>query len=86
MQGYQVVATPFWIHHPVDCRKVHFARVAMDSMGPNSDGFDPESCDTVLMDGCQFNTGDDCIAIKAGKANDTQYGPTRNVVLHCGWR
>ncbi|MGH8853979.1 MAG: glycoside hydrolase family 28 protein [Telluria sp.] len=81
MQGYQVVATPFWIHHPVDCRNVHMSRVAMDSMGPNSDGFDPESCDTVLMDGCLFNTGDDCIAIKAGKANDTQYGPTRNVVL-----
>ncbi len=81
MQGYQVVATPFWIHHPVACRKVHIARVRMESMGPNSDGFDPESCDTVLMDGCVFNTGDDCIAIKAGKARDTQYGPTRNVVL-----
>ncbi|SFC90534.1 glycoside hydrolase family 28 protein [Massilia yuzhufengensis] len=81
MQGYQVVATPFWIHHPVDCRKLQLSRVRMESMGPNSDGFDPESCDIVLMDGCTFNTGDDCIAIKAGKANDTQYGPTRNVVL-----
>lgn len=81
MQGYQVSATPFWIHHPVDCRNVRLAKVRMESMGPNSDGFDPESCDTVLMDGCVFNTGDDCIAIKAGKARDTQYGPTRNVVL-----
>jgi polygalacturonase len=81
MQGYQVVATPFWIHHPVDCRNVHIAKVRMESMGPNSDGFDPESCDTVLLDGCLFNTGDDCIAIKAGKGKDTQYGPTRNVVI-----
>jgi polygalacturonase len=81
MQGYQVVATPFWIHHPVDCRNVHIKGVRMESMGPNSDGFDPESCDTVLMDGCLFNTGDDCIAIKAGKGNDVQYGPTRNVVI-----
>ncbi len=81
MQGYQVVATPFWIHHPVGCRNVHIAGVRMESMGPNSDGFDPESCDTVLLDDCLFNTGDDCIAIKAGKARDTQYGPTRNVVI-----
>ena len=81
MQGYQVINTPFWIHHPVDCRRVHFSKVRMESIGPNSDGFDPESCDTVLVDGCWFNTGDDCIAIKAGKNLDTNYGPTRNVVI-----
>ncbi|TFW31023.1 glycoside hydrolase family 28 protein [Massilia horti] len=81
MQGYQVVSTPFWIHHPVNSRNVHISKVRMDSIGPNSDGFDPESCDTVLVDGCWFNTGDDCIAIKAGKNLDTQYGPTRNVVI-----
>jgi len=81
MQGYQVAATPFWIHHPVACRNVHIAKVRMESMGPNSDGFDPESCDTVLLDDCLFNTGDDCIAIKAGKGRDTQYGPTRDVVI-----
>ena len=81
MQGYQVVNTPFWIHHPVNSRNVHFSKVRMESMGPNSDGFDPESCDTVLVDGCLFNTGDDCIAIKSGKNRDSQYGPTRNVVI-----
>ncbi len=81
MQGYQVMATPFWIHHPVACRNMHIKKVRMESMGPNSDGFDPESCDTVLLDDCLFNTGDDCIAIKAGKGRDTQYGPTRDVVI-----
>ncbi|GGX93632.1 hypothetical protein GCM10007386_25570 [Pseudoduganella dura] len=81
MQGYQAVNAPFWIHHPVKCRNVHFSKVRMESIGPNSDGFDPESCDTVLVDGCWFNTGDDCIAIKAGKNADVGYGPTRNVVI-----
>jgi polygalacturonase len=57
------------------------ARVNMESMGPNNDGFDPESCDTVLVEHCTFNTGDDCIAIKSGKNRDTQYGPTRDVVI-----
>ncbi|MGV7206336.1 glycoside hydrolase family 28 protein [Oxalobacteraceae bacterium A2-2] len=81
MEGYQVVNTPFWIHHPVNSRNIKFSKVRMDSMGPNSDGFDPESCDNVLVDGCLFNTGDDCIAIKSGKNLDTQYGPTRNIVI-----
>ena len=81
LQGYQVHGSPFWLHHPVNCRNVHISKVNMDSMGPNSDGFDPESCDGVLVAGCVFNTGDDCIAIKSGKNLDTQYGPTRNIVI-----
>jgi polygalacturonase len=81
MQGYQVMDTPFWQHHPVNSRNVHISKVRMDSMGPNNDGFDPESCDTVLVSGCLFNTGDDCIAIKSGKNRDTHEGPTRNVVI-----
>ncbi len=81
LQGYQLNQSPFWQHHPVNCSKLEIRGVHMDSMGPNSDGFDPEACDTVLVDGCTFNSGDDCIAIKAGKNLDTQFGPTRNVVI-----
>ena len=81
LDGYQVNGSPFWLHHPVNSRNVHIRKVNMDSMGPNSDGFDPEACDGVLVDGCTFNTGDDCIAIKSGKNRDTQFGPTRNVVI-----
>jgi len=81
LQGYQVNAAPFWLHHPVDCKDLMIRRVNMESLGPNSDGFDPEACDGVLVDECQFNNGDDCIAIKAGKNSDTQHGPTRNIVI-----
>jgi polygalacturonase len=81
LEGYQTVDSPFWQHHPVNCRNLRISRVNMESMGPNNDGFDPESCDTVLVEHCTFNTGDDCIAIKSGKNLDTQYGPTRNVVI-----
>lgn len=81
LEGYQVVDAPFWQHHPVDCRKLCIRKVNMESLGPNNDGFDPESCDTVLVEQCSFNTGDDCIAIKSGKDLDTQYGATRNVVI-----
>ncbi|MES2074763.1 MAG: glycoside hydrolase family 28 protein [Pseudomonadota bacterium] len=81
LQGYQVCHTPFWQHHPVHCRNVVIRNVHANSLGPNSDGFDPEACDHVLVDGCTFDTGDDCIAIKAGKDLDTQYGPSQNIVI-----
>jgi polygalacturonase len=81
LQGYQVNQSPFWQHHPVACKNIAIRNVHANSLGPNSDGFDPEACDTVLIEGCTFNTGDDCIAIKAGKNLDTQYGPTRDVVI-----
>jgi polygalacturonase len=79
--GYQLNAAPFWQHHPVNCRNVHISQVNMESLGPNSDGFDPEACSQVLIEDCTFNTGDDCIAIKSGKNLDTQFGPTRDVVI-----
>jgi polygalacturonase len=81
LQGYQVTGTPFWQHHPVNCRNVHIKKVRMDSMGPNNDGFDPESCQNVLVEQCEFNTGDDCIAIKAGRNRDTGFGPTRDMLV-----
>jgi len=81
LQGYQVNAAPFWLHHPVACRDLAIRRVNMESLGPNSDGFDPEACENVLVDACTFNTGDDCIAIKAGKNRDTGHGPTRDILI-----
>ncbi|MDR3439128.1 glycoside hydrolase family 28 protein [Telmatospirillum sp.] len=81
MQNYQVTATPFWQHNPVNCRNVVVRGVYANSNGPNNDGFDPDACNYVLIDGVTFNTGDDCIAIKAGKDNDTGYGPCQNIVI-----
>ncbi|MTW09140.1 endopolygalacturonase [Pseudoduganella eburnea] len=81
LQGYHVRNTPFWQHHPVNCRNLVIRQVHAESRGPNSDGFDPEACDRVLVEDCVFDSGDDCIAIKAGKNRDTQYGPARNIVI-----
>jgi len=84
LQGYQVTNTPFWQHHPVDCRNLVIRGVHANSLGPNNDGFDPESCDHVLVEHCTFDTGDDCIAIKSGKNLDTQFGASQNIVIqHC---
>jgi polygalacturonase len=52
-------------------------------MGPNNDGCDPESCKDVLIEGCFFNTGDDCIAIKSGRNNDARRVnvPSENIII-----
>ena len=44
--------------------------VTVESHGPNNDGCDPEYSKNVIIKNCTFNTGDDCIAIKAGKDGD----------------
>lgn len=81
LQGYQAKDAPFWVHHPVNCRDLKIANVLVNSHGPNSDGFDPEACENVLVDACTFDSGDDCIAIKAGKNRDTQYGSSQHMVI-----
>ena len=81
LQGYQTTNTPFWQHNPVNCRNMHVKKVYANSLGPNSDGFDPEACNYVLIEDCTFDTGDDCIAIDSGKGPDIQYGPAQNIVV-----
>lgn len=84
MEGYQTRNTPFWQHHPTDCKNVVIRKVTVNSIGPNNDGFDPDACDNVLCEDVVFNTGDDCIAIKSGKNLDNEYGPSiRHVVQNC---
>jgi len=57
--------------------------VEIISHGPNNDGCDPESCRDILIEGCIFDTGDDCIAIKSGRNNDgRRVGvPSENLVI-----
>lgn len=81
LSNYQVTNTPFWQHNPVNCTNVVIEGVYANSVGPNNDGFDPDACNYVLVNNVTFNTGDDCIAIKAGKDNDTGYGPAQNIVI-----
>ena len=70
IEGVRPVNPPFWNIHPLLTRNVTVRDVTVASQGPNDDGCDPESCDGVLIDGCHFDTKDDCIAIKSGRGRD----------------
>ncbi|EKE68937.1 glycoside hydrolase family 28 protein [Gallaecimonas xiamenensis] len=70
IEGVTLVNSPFWLLHPVLCQSVTVRGVTCRSHGPNNDGCDPECCDHVVIEGCTFDTGDDCIAIKSGRNED----------------
>ena len=84
MENYCTQNTPFWQHHPVGCSGLVIRGVTCDSVGPNNDGFDPDSCRNLLCEKVTFNTGDDCIAIDSGKDRDVGLGPSEDLVIqHC---
>ncbi|MDR6969405.1 polygalacturonase [Flavobacterium arsenatis] len=70
IKDVKIINAPFWILHPIKCTNVIVDGVNIESHGPNNDGCDPEYSKNVLIKNCTFNTGDDCIAIKAGRDNE----------------
>lgn len=66
----EITDGPYWMIHPVLCNNVIVRDVVINSGNRNNDGCDPEYTTNVLIEGCRFNTGDDSIAIKAGRDQD----------------
>jgi polygalacturonase len=83
IEGVTVINSPMWELHPVLCKNVIIRKVKINSHGPNNDGCDPESCTDVLIEDCEFDTGDDCIAIKSGRNGDGRRlnKPTENIIV-----
>ena len=83
IEGVTIKNSPMWEIHPVLCVNVTVRGVTINSHGPNNDGCDPESCADVLIKDCDFDTGDDCIAIKSGRNADGRRlnSPSQNIVI-----
>lgn len=83
VEGVTLEDSPFWTIHPVFCDNVTVRGVTINSLNRNNDGCDPEYTTNVLIEDCVFNTGDDSIAIKAGRDQDAwRIGQkTRNIVI-----
>jgi len=91
IEGLALIDGPFWNVHPVYCQSVIVRNLTIRNHGPNGDGCNPDSCKYVLIEGCLFDTGDDCIAIKSGKNNDgrrvnrpSKYIIVRNCIMKEG--
>lgn len=83
IDGVTIINSPMYELNPLYCSNVTMRNVKIDSHGPNNDGCDPDSCTDVLIENCSFSTGDDCIAIKAGRNRDGRRvaAPTENVII-----
>ena len=83
IEGVKIRNSPMWEVHPVLCRNVIVRNVDISTHGPNNDGCDPESCRDIVVQGCIFDTGDDCIAIKSGRNRDGRRlnAPCENLVI-----
>jgi polygalacturonase len=72
-----------WSIHPTYCENVTFKDVVVHS---GADGIDVDSCRQVVIDGCTFETGDDCISLKSGRGEEayTINRPTEDVrIANC---
>lgn len=89
IEGVTITNSPMWGIHPVLSQNVVVRGVTVNSHGPNNDGCDPDSCSDVQIQGCTFDSGDDCIAIKSGRGADGQRLniPSENVLIEdCEFR
>jgi polygalacturonase len=75
-----------WSIHPVYCENVTFKNVVVNS---GADGIDVDSCNHVVIDGCDFDTTDDCISLKSGRGveGNTIGRPTEDVhISNCTFK
>ncbi len=75
LEGYTVINGGNWAHN-IYCSKQITAK-NLTVLGGH-DGFDVRSCDNILIEDCEFRTGDDCIA-----GFDNKDVKIRNCVLDC---
>lgn len=82
IEGITINNAPFWMVHPVFTNYLTIRDITLESHGYNNDGVDPDSCKNVIIEGCTFKTGDDCIAVKSGRNEDGRnIGiPSENIV------
>ena len=83
LEGFTIGSGPNWTIHPVYCENIILRRVHVSTDGPNNDGVDPDSCRNLLIEHCDFETGDDCVVLKSGYNEDgwRVARPTENVVM-----
>lgn len=83
IEGIAIVDGPMWTIHPVYCENTIIRNLKIITNGPNTDGINPDSCRNMLIENCDFETGDDCIAIKSGINEDGRRvnKPCENLVI-----
>ena len=80
LEGITLANSPMFHFVPLRCEDVTVDGITISapSNSPNTDGIDPSVSRRVLITHCRIDTGDDCIAIKAGTRG---FGPVEDVLV-----
>lgn len=83
LEGFTTQYERLWSIHPLFCQKLTIKGLKIRSVGLNGDGIDVDSCQNVLIDHCDINTGDDAISLKSGRGQSAMRmdRPTQNVTI-----
>jgi DNA sulfur modification protein DndE len=85
IEGVTITNSPAWTIHPLLCQHTSVRNVNVKNpwFGQNNDAIDLESCRNGILEGCNFDTGDDAITIKSGRdAEGRKRGiPTENWIV-----
>lgn len=78
-----ITNSPFWCIHLLKSENIVCSRLRYDAKLVNNDGIDPECSRNILIDGVEFNNGDDNVAIKSGRDNDgwNHGSPSENIII-----
>ncbi|MEI7749540.1 MAG: glycoside hydrolase family 28 protein [Candidatus Moraniibacteriota bacterium] len=82
-QDFTIESGPMWTIHPTYSHDIVVRNVSVLTDGQNNDGLDIDSSRNVLVERSSFDTHDDAIALKSGKARDglTENIPTENIII-----
>ena len=85
LEGVTFENSPAWTMHLLMSKHITIKKVTVKNpwYGQNTDALDLESCSNALVDGCNFDTGDDGICIKSGRDEEGRKRgmPTKDVVV-----
>ena len=83
LENFTTQYQQLWSIHLLFCKNLTARNLTIRTVNANGDGLDVDSCDGVLIERCDINTGDDAIALKSGRGLAAQQlaRPTQNVVI-----
>jgi polygalacturonase len=83
LENFTTQYQQLWSIHVLFCKNLTATNLTIRTVNANGDGIDVDSCDGVLIESCDINTGDDAISLKSGRGLAAQNlsRPTENVVI-----
>lgn len=90
VEDVKIEDSPFWCIHLLKSKSITLRNLKYDAQNNNNDGIDPECSSDILIENCQFNNGDDNIAIKAGRDDEgrsASSSPSENIIIrNCSFK